>query len=218
MIQHVYERAREAKSVDHVVIATDDTRILNAAQAFGADARMTSPDHRSGTDRAAEAAAAFPHEVVVNIQGDEPMIDPASIDACVAGLTDGAPMSTLKTRMTDPAEIANPNAVKVVTDRDGNAIYFSRHAIPFDREGSAVWFKHLGLYVYQREFLLGYSRLPVGPLEIAERLEQLRALENGFRIRVVETGHDSIGVDTPEDLVNLEKRMALESNKSGGLK
>ena len=215
MIQHVYERAREAKSVDHVVIATDDTRILNAAQAFGADARMTSPDHRSGTDRAAEAAAAFPHEVVVNIQGDEPMIDPASIDACVAGLTDGAPMSTLKTRMTDPAEIANPNAVKVVTDRDGNAIYFSRHAIPFDREGSAVWFKHLGLYVYQREFLLGYSRLPVGPLEIAERLEQLRALENGFRIRVVETGHDSIGVDTPEDLVNLEKQMALENKRAG---
>ena len=213
MIQHVHERASQAKSLDHIVIATDDTRILEAAQAFGADARMTSPSHPSGTDRVAEAASAFPHEIVVNIQGDEPMIDPASIDACVAGLTEGVPMATLKTRIVEPAEINNPNAVKVVTDRAGNAIYFSRHAIPYYRDAAAgVWFKHLGLYVYEREFLLGYSRLPVGPLEIAERLEQLRALENGYRIRVVETARDSIGIDTPADLAHLETLIA------GGLK
>ena len=138
------------------------------------------------------------------------MIDPEAIDACVAGLTDGSgvSMSTLSTRILDEAEVDNPNAVKVVTDRAGNAIYFSRHAIPFYRKGGGVWFKHLGLYAYQREFLLRYSSLPVGPLEIAESLEQLRALESGYRIRVVETGHDSIGVDTPEDLAHLEKLIA----------
>ena len=164
---------------------------------------MTRPDHASGTDRCAEAASADTAEFVVNIQGDEPLIDPESIDAAVLSII-GDPtvsMGTLMKRIEDPGEIASPNVVKVVTDLQGRAIYFSRLPIPYVREGAApVRFKHIGLYVYRRDLLLSYSDLPVGPLEQAERLEQLRALENGHSIRVVETEYDSLGVDTPEDL------------------
>lgn len=163
---------------------------------------MTRPDHLSGTDRVAEVAGAHPAEVVVNIQGDEPLIDPSAIDAAVLSVLQDpdARMGTLKRRIDNPEDLKNPNVVKVVTDLSGNAIYFSRSPIPFVREGGdGRHFKHIGLYVYRRDFLLSYSSLPVGPLEKDERLEQLRALENGYRIRVVETGYDSIGVDTPED-------------------
>jgi len=163
---------------------------------------MTRADHLSGTDRVAEVASASNAHVIVNIQGDEPLIDPQAIDTAVLALT-GDPdlsMATLKKRIEDPSEIANPNVVKVVCDRAGNAIYFSRCPIPFVREGDGVHYKHVGLYVYRRDFLLAYSGLPVGPLEQAERLEQLRALENGHRIGVVETEYESLGVDTPEDL------------------
>jgi 3-deoxy-manno-octulosonate cytidylyltransferase (CMP-KDO synthetase) len=164
---------------------------------------MTRADHVSGTDRVAEAASASNADIIVNIQGDEPMIDPAAIDAAVLGLLehDGAPMGTLKKRIEHAAEVHDPNVVKVVTDREGNAIYFSRAPIPFYRDAAEPrsHFKHIGLYVYRRDFLLCYPDLPVGPLERAERLEQLRALENGFRIRVVETDYESLGVDTPED-------------------
>ena len=204
MLQHVYERASQARYLTKILVATDDPRIEAAARAFGASVRMTRADHASGTDRIAEVASAEAAEIIVNIQGDEPLIDPGAIDAAVLALCDDdeAPMGTLKRRIDNPAEIANPNVVKVVTDLAGNAIYFSRHPIPYEREsgGDTVHFKHIGLYVYRRDFLLRYSDLPVGPLETAEKLEQLRALENGYRIRVAETEYDSLGVDTPEDL------------------
>jgi len=202
MIQHVYERARQAESLTHVVIATDDRRIFEAAEGFGAPVRLTSPDHPSGTDRVAEVAAAEIADLVVNIQGDEPLIEPAAIDAAVRGILEapGVPMSTLKRRIEDPRELSDPNVVKVVTDGSGNALYFSRFPVPFDRHGESEHFKHVGLYVYRSDFLLEYQRLPVGPLEKAERLEQLRALENGYSIRVVETAYESLGVDTPDDL------------------
>jgi 3-deoxy-manno-octulosonate cytidylyltransferase (CMP-KDO synthetase) len=203
MLQHVWERASQARYLTDVVVATDDQRIRDAAEAFRARVVMTRADHLSGTDRVAEAASASNAGIIVNIQGDEPLIDPEAIDAAVLGLLDqdDAPMGTLSKRIERPAEIADPNVVKVVTDRAGNAIYFSRAPIPYlsPNGEAAAHFKHIGLYVYQREFLLGYPDLPVGPLERAERLEQLRALENGFKIRVVETEYESLGVDTPED-------------------
>jgi 3-deoxy-manno-octulosonate cytidylyltransferase (CMP-KDO synthetase) len=170
---------------------------------------ITRSDHPSGTDRVAEVASASNAPYVVNIQGDEPLIDPEAIDAAVLGLLDqeDAPMSTLKKRIERAEEIQDPNVVKVVADREGNALYFSRSPIPCVRDADGeshlnnigTHFKHIGLYVYRRDFLLGYPDLPAGPLEQAERLEQLRALENGFKIRVVETEYESLGIDTPAD-------------------
>jgi 3-deoxy-manno-octulosonate cytidylyltransferase (CMP-KDO synthetase) len=202
MLQHVYERASQARYLLKVIIATDDDRIYNAARSFGAPARMTRTDHLSGTDRVAEVAESETAQVIVNIQGDEPLIDPSAIDAAALALLDDpdVPMATLMKRIEYPHEMADPNVVKVVADLAGNAIYFSRSLIPFPREGGGAHYKHIGLYVYRREFLLAYSGLPVGPLEQAERLEQLRALENGHRVRVVETEYESLGVDTPADL------------------
>lgn len=203
MLEHVWERALMTRYLTSVVIATDDERIREAATSFRARVVMTRSDHLSGTDRVAEAASAFDAHIVVNIQGDEPLIDPAAIDAAILGLleSDDAPMATLATRIERAEDVHDPNVVKVVIDAQGNAIYFSRAPIPFPRDPSAgaAHFKHIGLYVYRRDFLLEYPGLPVGPLERAERLEQLRALENGHKIRVVETAYDSIGVDTPED-------------------
>jgi 3-deoxy-manno-octulosonate cytidylyltransferase (CMP-KDO synthetase) len=203
MLQHVWERASQARYLTSLAIATDDERIRNAADLFGARVIMTRADHVSGTDRVAEAASTTEASIIVNIQGDEPLIDPAAIDAAILGLLDDddIPMATLKRRIEHPHDIVDPNVVKVVTDLSGNSIYFSRTPIPHVREAdtNAAYYKHIGLYVYRRDFLLKYSSLPVGPLERAERLEQLRALENGFKIRVVETDYDSLGVDTPED-------------------
>ncbi len=228
MIQHVWERALQARYLTNVVVATDDDRIAQAARAFGAIVRMTRSDHFSGTDRVAEVASADPASVVVNIQGDEPLIDPAAIDAAVLALLDNPdiPMATLKRRIDNPADYENPNVVKVVTDRLSNAIYFSRCMIPFHRgpfhrgaKDHATYYQHIGLYVYQRDFLLRYSDLPVGPLETAECLEQLRALENGYKIRVAETEYNSLGVDTPEDLARLreyfEVSLSRQSPQSG---
>jgi 3-deoxy-manno-octulosonate cytidylyltransferase (CMP-KDO synthetase) len=204
MLQHVYERASLARYLTATIIATDDERVYNAARSFGARVVMTRADHVSGTDRVAEAASAENAELVVNIQGDEPLIDPAAIDAAILPLAHDPEivMGTLKKAIEDPREIADPNVVKVVTDRNADAIYFSRCPIPYERDQATprTHFKHIGLYVYRRDFLMAYSALPVGPLEQAERLEQLRALENGYRIRVVETEYESLGVDTPEDL------------------
>jgi 3-deoxy-manno-octulosonate cytidylyltransferase (CMP-KDO synthetase) len=203
VLQHVYERASQARYLSKLIVATDDERIYKAARSFGAAAVMTRIDHLSGTDRVAEAASGDHASVIVNIQGDEPLIDPAAIDAATLALLDDPdiPMATLMKAIEDPREIDDPNVVKVVTNLAGDAIYFSRCPIPFTRDaGRAVHYKHLGLYVYRREFLLAYSNLPVGPLELRERLEQLRALENGHRVRVVETEYESLGVDTPEDL------------------
>ena len=214
MLQHVYERVSLARYLTSVIIATDDQRILDEARSFGALVRMTRPDHLSGTDRVAEVASADTAEWVVNVQGDEPLIDPGAIDAAILPLLDepSIPMGTLKKRIEDPDEVDDPNVVKVVTDRFENAIYFSRATIPHPRdeakgksEQDLIHYKHIGLYVYRRDFLLRYSELPVGPLERAERLEQLRALENGHKIRVVETEYESMGVDTPEDLAKVSK-------------
>jgi len=209
MLQHVYERASLSTYLTSTLIATDDDRVYSAARSFGARVRMTRSDHLSGTDRAAEVASAENAEIIVNIQGDEPLIDPAAIDAAILPMVHEPElvMGTLKKRIEDPREITDPNVVKVVTNSAGDAIYFSRCPIPFEREksGSTPYFKHIGLYVYQRDFLLAYSALPVGPLETAEHLEQLRALENGFRIRVVETEYESLGVDTPEDLQRVSR-------------
>jgi 3-deoxy-manno-octulosonate cytidylyltransferase (CMP-KDO synthetase) len=204
MLQHVWERASQARYLTDVIIATDDERIRSAAMQFKARVTMTRADHESGTDRVAEVASASDAELIVNIQGDEPLIDPAAIDGAVLSLLDHeeAPMGTLKKRIGLAPEITDPNVVKVVTDADDNAIYFSRSPIPYVRGSggeATTYFKHIGLYVYQRDFLLAYSDLPIGPLERAERLEQLRALENGHKIRVVETEYESLGVDTPED-------------------
>jgi len=216
MIQHVWERSRRASSLGRTLIATDDSRIAAAAAAFGAEVVMTSPDHPSGTDRVAEAARLTDAEVIVNIQGDEPLIEPSAIDTAVAALLDdpACQMATLKKRISNAAEIDNPNVVKVVTAFDGRALYFSRSRLPFNRSGEAEYWKHIGLYVYRRELLLSYSSLPQGRLEDVEKLEQLRALENGIAIRVAETCHETIGVDTPEDLQHVLSLLASDSSLS----
>jgi 3-deoxy-manno-octulosonate cytidylyltransferase (CMP-KDO synthetase) len=209
MLEHVYERVSMARYPSSVMIATDDDRIYKEARRFGARVQMTRGDHVSGTDRVAEVASAFEDaDLVVNIQGDEPLIDPAAIDAAVLPLLEerAIPMGTLRKRIEDPREISDPHVVKVVTDCFQNAIYFSRSTIPYPRDGGpGIYYKHIGLYVYRRDFLLRYSGFAVGPLEQAERLEQLRALENGFKIRVVETDYESLGVDTPADLERVEE-------------
>lgn len=207
MIQHVWERASRSRYLRALVVATDDDRIAAAARNFGATVAMTRADHPSGTDRAAEVAASTPAEVVVNIQGDEPLIDPAAIDAAVLTLLDdpNCAMATLKKRISREEEVLNPNVVKVVTDFQGYALYFSRSPIPYPRGGDASYFKHIGLYVYRRDILLGYSTLKPGVLEQTEKLEQLRALENGIPIRVAETDYETLGVDTPEDLQAVER-------------
>jgi len=212
MLQHVYERAAQARYLTSTIIATDDASVFNVARKFGARVTMTRADHPSGTDRVAEVASSEPAEIIVNIQGDEPLIDPAAIDTAILPLVHDpdVTMATLKKRIENPREISDPNVVKVVTDAAGDAIYFSRCPIPYIRHDpgrptGTAHFKHIGLYVYRRNFLLRYSSLPVGPLEQAERLEQLRALENGFRIRVVETDYESIGVDTAEDLERVSR-------------
>jgi len=211
MIEWVYERARQARSLERVIIATDDARIAARVAAFGGEAVMTCPAHRSGTDRLAEVAAGLQAEVIVNIQGDEPLIDPALIDAVVAPFAEEAvEMTTVATPLRSREETADPSVVKVVVDRRGYALYFSRLPIPSSRDGGPVErLKHIGMYAYRRSFLLAYARMAPTPLELAESLEQLRALENGVRIRVIRTEHDAIGVDTPEDL---ERVRALVSS------
>jgi 3-deoxy-manno-octulosonate cytidylyltransferase (CMP-KDO synthetase) len=214
MLQHVWERASQARYLTRVVIATDDERIHKAARAFGAQAVMTRADHLSGTDRVAEAASADHASVVVNIQGDEPLIDPAAIDAAIEALEadESVQMSTLGVPIKNPQHIMDPNIVKVVLDFDGNALYFSRAPIPWvrDRQGSvyARHLKHLGLYVFRREALLEFATFPQGDLERIEQLEQLRWLENGNRIRVAEIEHESVEVDTPEDVKRAEQALA----------
>ena len=211
MIVRVYERAVQAQRVHEVVVATDDERIRAAVEEHGGHAVMTRADHATGTDRLAEVAAQRPDcDLIINVQGDEPLIDPAVIDALVAPFEhdDALMMATAKTEITDAAEIENPNNVKVVTDRTGNALYFSRARIPYARNTGAKVYKHIGIYAYRRDFLLTYAKMQQTELECSESLEQLRALENGYRIRVVETDAVFIGVDTEEDLaaVNAEYR------------
>ena len=210
MIEHVYRRAAEAPGVDAVVVATDDRRILEAVEAFGGVARMTGLAHRTGTDRVAEVAADLSCAIVVNVQGDEPLLDPAMITAVIEPLRDDASvqMTTARRRVADPADLLNPHVVKVVADARGDALYFSRSPIPHGVSDAA--FVHVGLYAFRREFLLRFAALPQTPLELAESLEQLRALEHGFPIRTVVTEHHSIGVDTPEDLERARRLSAVE--------
>ena len=203
MIQHVYERARLARGIDRVLVATDDERIRSAVAAFGGEVMMTDRGHASGTDRIAEVACSLDVDVVVNVQGDLPLLDPAMVDAAVTPLRAdaGLPMATIKTAIHSRDEMENPNVVKVVTDRDGYALYFSRSALPYRRDGGgALGDRHIGLYAYRREFLLRFARLAPTPLEQAERLEQLRALEWGVRIKVAAVAEAAVEVDTAADL------------------
>lgn len=202
MIEHVYRRASAASRVHAAVVATDDERIASAVQRFGGVAIMTRPDHVSGTDRIAEVVSQLPCAIVVNVQGDEPLIEPATIDAAIEPLLtdDSAAMATLSRPFTSREEFENPNVVKVVTNNFGDALYFSRTPIP----GASA---HVGLYVYRRKTLLNLAASPAAPQELAERLEQLRALANGIKIRVVPTNHVVAGVDTPEDLERVRSLM-----------
>jgi len=215
MIQRVWERVRQAKSISGVIVATDDERIRSAVEAFGGDVAMTRADHRSGTERVAEAALARGDaEIIVNVQADEPLIEPSAIDAAVEALREDSEVSvaTLAVPILKPADIMDPNVVKAVLDFDGNALYFSRAPIPWvrDRGGPvhAKHLKHLGLYVFRRAALLEFPTFPQGDLERIEQLEQLRWLENGYRIRVAETEHDSVSVDVPEDVARVERLLA----------
>ena len=209
MIEHVYRRASASRSLSAVIVATDDERILRAVEAFGGLARLTSAAHPSGTDRLAEVAASLDCDLVVNVQGDEPLIEPGMIDEAVAPFAHDAtlPISTLRRRISDPSELANANVTKVVVDRDDNALYFSRAPVPYTRPGCppAVAWRHVGLYVYRRECLLRLASLAPTALEQSEALEQLRALEHGIRIKAIETQYDSVGVDTPDDLERVRR-------------
>jgi 3-deoxy-manno-octulosonate cytidylyltransferase (CMP-KDO synthetase) len=216
MIEHVYRRAAQSPAVDAVVVATDDDRILGAVEAFGGLAVMTSRGHATGSDRVAEVAASLDCALIVNVQGDQPLLDPRLIGEAMAPLAADAsiPMGTACRRFDDGDDVGSPNVVKVVTDLAGFALYFSRAPIPYapaeGGPGRAVARKHIGLYVYRRAFLLELARLDPTPLERAESLEQLRALEHGFRVRVVDTALDSVGVDTPADLEHV-RRLAARS-------
>jgi 3-deoxy-manno-octulosonate cytidylyltransferase (CMP-KDO synthetase) len=221
MIEHVWERANMSRYLSDVLVATDDDRIAKAVHKFGGRVCMTRADHPSGTDRLAEIASSEDAALYVNIQGDEPLIDPEAIDAAILSVhgDEAVDMGTLKKQIIDPTDIVNTNVVKVVTNLLGDAIYFSRCPIPYERDGRTgvpIYFKHIGLYVYRREFLLRYPDLTAGPLEEAERLEQLRALENGYRIRVVATDYESLGVDTPEDLERVNQLFTVSDSLGSG--
>ena len=214
MIERVWERVRRAKKISRVIVATDDERIIRAVAAFGGEAVMTRSEHRSGTERVAEVAATTVREgeeIFVNVQGDEPLIEPAAIDTAVEAIEsdESVPVATLAVPIAKPADIMDPNIVKVVLDFDGNALYFSRAPIPWVRDRNAPvhaqHLKHLGLYAFRRAALLDFPTLPLGDLERIEQLEQLRWMENGYKIRVAETPHDSISVDVPEDVSRLEQ-------------
>ncbi len=204
MISMVYENARRARRLGELLVATDDERIMKACADLGIPARMTSPNHGSGTERAAEVARGLDAGLIINIQGDEPVLDPGMIDALVEALQDPSVlMASLMTRVKDPAAFEDLNRVKVVVDKDRNALYFSRTPIPC--RAPEGFFQHIGIYGYRKEFLFRFCALPPSELERSERLEQLRALENGYRIRMVETAHSTLSVDTPRDIIEVER-------------
>lgn len=221
MVQHVYERTARASHITEVIVATDDERIAACVRAFGGRVEMTSREHETGTDRLAEVAARLDSDIIVNVQGDEPLIEPAMIDEATQPLTQDASilMGTLKTRIKTLHDFLSPNVVKVVTDWEGFALYFSRSPLPNFRDkwndlkdeafatGRLLCYKHVGLYVYRRPFLLQYAQMSPTYLEMSEKLEQLRVLENGYRLKVVETEYESIGVDTPADLEKVIEKL-----------
>jgi 3-deoxy-manno-octulosonate cytidylyltransferase (CMP-KDO synthetase) len=224
MIQHVYERTRRASLVSEVIVATDDERIASVVRGFGGTAEMTGTGHETGTDRLAEVAARLTSDIIVNVQGDEPLIEPAMIDEAIGPLAAdrNVPMATLKSRIKSLHDFLSPNVVKVVTDWEGYALYFSRSPLPNFRDkwndlkdeafasGRLLCYKHVGLYVYRREFLLQFAQMSPTYLELAEKLEQLRVLENGYRLKVVETEYSSIGVDTPGDLEKVLEKLKVK--------
>jgi len=212
MIQHVFQRAKECPELDEIYVATDDLRIYECVHEFGGKAIMTHKSHQSGTDRIAEAVKKidlFNQDIVVNIQGDQPIFQPSMLSDLIQALIKNPtiPMSTLMHKINNDQELHDTNKVKVAVDNNGYALYFSRLPIPFyrDKKSKTIYYKHLGLYAYRKEFLLAFTRLSYGLLEEAEKLEQLRVLEHGFRIKVVETIFDSIEVDTPEDIKRVEE-------------
>jgi 3-deoxy-manno-octulosonate cytidylyltransferase (CMP-KDO synthetase) len=206
MVQWVYESARRATRLAEVVVATDDEGILKTAQGFGAEACLTSQKHASGTERVAEVASRYDLPIVINIQGDEPLLPSETIDMLVEALQDeSVPMATLAHPNADLSRIEDPNAVKLVMDTGGYALYFSRSPLP--HQASDFFWEHIGIYGYQKDFLMRFSSLPESRLENTERLEQLRALEHGFRILVLETRYSTLSVDTPEDIIKVEERL-----------
>jgi 3-deoxy-manno-octulosonate cytidylyltransferase (CMP-KDO synthetase) len=212
MIEHVYRHASDARGIAQVIVATDDERIADVVRAFGGTVQMTRADHRTGTDRLAEVAATLTCDIVVNVQGDLPLLDSSAIEAAVAPLIgdETLQMCTICTPIRDEADYHNPNVVKVVRNNLGDALYFSRAPIPFRRVGPGpTTFKHIGLYAYRRTFVGTFAALPPTPLEIAESLEQLRAMEHGYRIHAVLTNIESIEIDTPEDLERVRRLMAV---------
>ena len=215
MIQWVYENVIKTNGIDQVFVATDDQRIFKTVESFGGKAIMTSDDHTCGTDRLAECAKILKlddEDILLNIQGDEPLIRSEMIlDLISTFKSDGVYMGTLKKEITEDSEINNPNVVKVITDKDENAIYFSRFTIPYNRDQQVVkYYKHIGAYGYRKWFLLQYSNMEKTNLEKAESLEQLRVIENGFKIKVKETMFQAIGVDTPEQIELVEKQLQKE--------
>jgi len=220
LIQRVVEQCQKAKSLSEVIVATDDERIYTAAKKF-CRVEMTSANHPSGSDRIAEAVGKIACDAVINIQGDEPMMEPTVIDS-VAGVLEICEMSTAASRIKDAGELLNPNVVKTVVNTAGRALYFSRRTIPYLREGAGAsaeqqlgtfpFLKHLGIYGYRRGTLLRLVTFPISPLENAEKLEQLRALENGIEIAVVRVDYDSVGVDTPEDVAKVENLLISRGN------
>lgn len=206
MVQWVYENARGAALLSRVVVATDDRRILEAARGFGAEAVLTSTEHVSGTERVAEVAARLEAPIVLNIQGDEPLLAPEMLDSLVEALQDvSIPMATLMRKNTHLDRLSDKNMVKVVCDLQGNALYFSRAPLPSPDPG--YFWEHVGLYGFQKPFLLEIKSLAPSKLEKAERLEQLRVIENGFKIKVLETTHSTLSVDTPEDIIRVENKL-----------
>ena len=231
MIQWVYEGVRQSKLINQVIVATDDRRILETVEQFGGTAMMTSPDHATGSDRVSEAARKLKAEVIVNVQGDEPLLRGNIIDKAIRPLLKDSslPLSTLMTRIEEAKDWLNPNVVKVVVNHKGFALYFSRSPIPFPRDLNVEKllsassrersplphraFKHIGVYVYQRDFLMRYSKMKHTPLERLEKLEQLRALENGFPIKVTLVDYEPLSVDTPEDLKKVVASLAIQPPK-----
>lgn len=211
MIQHIWERSKQARLLDDLIIACDNEKVAETAEGFGAKVVFTAKGHTCGTDRIAEVVNPIDVKVVINIQGDEPLIEPAMIDSLASELLENEDvyMATLMKRIDNPEEISNPNVVKVITGKDGFAIYFSRAAIPYrvdsSLEPNPVFYKHIGLYGYTKDFLFTYKNIPESRLERIEKLEQLRVLEDGLRIKVIETKFDTVGVDNPEDIAKVEE-------------
>jgi len=216
MIQHVWERAKQSLLLEDLIIACDDERVLNAAKEFGAKVIFTAKAHLCGTDRIVEVVNPIDVKIVINIQGDEPLIHPSMIDRVAQALLDdtSVSMATIMKKIENPKELTDPNVVKVVVDKNNFALYFSRTAIPHHADNSEVrnpvYYKHIGLYGYTKDFLFTYKNLAVSNLEKIECLEQLRVLEEGFRVRVIETEHETVGVDTPEDLTRVKHYLQKE--------